>query len=135
MFVGRLTADPELNEYGGTSKVEFSIAVSDIRKDKEGNKIEEVDFFNCFAWASGAEAIAKYFKKGDLIMVHCKAKQDRWEDRETGKKRTAINYRVNEFEFLPYNSPDKKGESNETATSAATSSSGGGASDDDDIPF
>jgi single-strand DNA-binding protein len=140
-FIGRLTKDPELNEYGGVSKVTFSLALSERRKNKDtGEYSETVSFLDCFAWSSGADAIAKYFEKGSLIVVHCKAVQERWE--KDGKKNSAIRFRVNNFEFPAFNSPKDKDKKNEggggggggSQQEQPTGGSGGGGGDDD-IPF
>lgn len=135
-FIGRFTADPELNEYGGNSKVNFSLAISEKRRDKDSGELkEEVSFLEFFAWSSGADAIAKYFVKGDLIVVHAKAVQERWE--KDGQKRSAIRFRVKQFEFAPYNTPRDKSTTQEErhevpATASVGSGDGGG---DNDIPF
>ena len=140
-FTGRLTRDPELNEYGGVSKVTFSLAISERRKDKETNEVKEtVSFLDFFAWASGADAIAKYFKKGSLITVHCKAVQERWE--KDGKKFSAVRFRVLQFEFPPFNSPNRDGNGGDSQSQSKSDSapsepapSDGGDSGNDDIPF
>ena len=138
LFTGRLTRDPDLNEYGGTPKAEFSIAVSERRRDKQSGEMKEkTSFLDCFAWASGAEAIAKYFKKGSLITVHCKAEQERWE--KDGKNYSRVTFRVKEFEFPPFNSPPDKGKGNggggNSAPAQENTTPEGGGDDGEEIPF
>lgn len=64
---GRLTADPELKTTTtGISLATFSVAVTRPgRKDEE----KKTDFFDCTAWRSTAEFIARYFKKGSSIFL------------------------------------------------------------------
>lgn len=137
-FTGRLTRDPELNEYGGTSKVSFSLAISKKRKNKDtGEYDERVHYFDFFAWASGADAIARYFKKGSLITVHCEPEQERWE--KDGQKFSVVRFRVTQFEFPPFNSPPDKGAKSDSGSNSQPSQSsapeGNDGGDDGDIPF
>lgn len=67
VFLGRLTADPEVKVSGKGKEakkfVTFSIAVSrPYTKDK-------TDFINCIANGVRAKTISTYFKKGDRICV------------------------------------------------------------------
>lgn len=62
---GRLTKDPEVRAYGNDkSLTSFSIACTQGFKDN----IKTV-FLNCSAFGKIGEAIAKYFKKGDGIVI------------------------------------------------------------------
>lgn len=101
VFSGNLTHDPELkNLANGTSVVNFRIATSGRRyKKSDGSYGKDVVYLDFEAWDSGAETINKYFKKGDPILVHAIARMDRWEN-EKGEKRTAIKFRVTQFDFI-----------------------------------
>ena len=101
-FLGRLTRDIELKYTpGGTAIAEFGLAVSRSYKDKSTGEYG-VDFVECQVWAERGETVAKYFSKGDPILVHTEARLDSWEDKE-GKKRSKISFNVNSFEFVPKN--------------------------------
>lgn len=61
---GRLTADPRLKETdGGLKYCRFTVAIP-----KASNK-KEADFIDIIAWNKTAELIAKYFSKGQQIIV------------------------------------------------------------------
>ena len=67
-LMGRLTRDPELNTTPSQIMVaKFDIAVDRKYKNAAGER--EVDFFKCIAWRQTGEFIAKYFKKGNKILV------------------------------------------------------------------
>ena len=67
MIQGRLTRDPELTTtQSGIEKCRYSVAV-DEPKDKNGDK--KVNYFNCVAFGKGAAFVAKYYHKGDGIIV------------------------------------------------------------------
>lgn len=138
-FLGRLTDNLKLEKTeGGVSMLRFSIAVSRKYKDKNKKQIEEVNFLNMIAWDSGAELIEKYFKKGDPIIIDAAAKQERWQ--KDGKNHSAIVFRVNSFDFVPFNckkDDEGSGESSESEPSSG-GATGGGSTDaggNDDIPF
>ena len=68
IVMGRITADLELRQTpNGVSVLNFSIAVNRPFVEKNGERA--TDFFNVVAWQMRAEFIAKYFKKGSLILV------------------------------------------------------------------
>jgi single-strand DNA-binding protein len=97
-FVGRLVADPALKDVNGTPLVNFTLAVEEYRKDKDGQKKKRVDFLDFEAWDSGASTIAEYCKKGDFLAVETSARQQRWTSGE--EKKQKINFRVNNFKMF-----------------------------------
>ena len=101
---GAFTKDPELKEISTGEKttkvVNFVLASSRRFKKKDGSSDEETTFVNCEAWDSGAETIAKWFNKGDQIIINGSLKNERWEDKE-GNKRSRDKVRVSNFEFPP----------------------------------
>lgn len=97
--VGRLVADPKLVKVNDTCKVEFSLAYNYVR-GKGDDKKREAHFFDYTAWDTGAQMIADRCKKGDLLYVEGNVKQEKWEDKETGQKRSKNVYRVSEFNFM-----------------------------------
>lgn len=98
VFEGRLVADPEVRKAGDVTVVNFRLAVdNEMKKD-------DATFLDFEAWAQGAEIIAKWFKKGSLIIIRdATAKNDSWEDKTTGEKRSRVKFRVNRFLFPPIN--------------------------------
>ena len=61
---GRFTADPEVQEKGGFSMTEFTVAWSERYKERETKC-----FLRCKAWRSQAEHIEKYFHKGQECVI------------------------------------------------------------------
>lgn len=100
LFTGNLVADPELKTLNnGTSVVNFTVAVNRTYNKGE-EKVNEVVFLECEAFAKGGETIHKYFSKGEPITFEASAKQDTWLDKTTGQKRSKIKFRVTEFWFV-----------------------------------
>ena len=94
-FVGKLAADPELKETNNTYVVNFSLAVEEYRRDKDGEKHRRVDYLDFEAWDTGATTIAKHFQKGDLLIIEAEARQHKWVSGE--QKRQKIVFRVKTF--------------------------------------
>jgi single-strand DNA-binding protein len=116
---GVFTKKPEIKEVTAgervTKVVNFVLASSRRFKKKDGSPDEETTFVNCEAWDSGAETIAKWFDKGDSIIVHGSLKNERWEDKD-GNKRYRDKVRVSSFEFPPRSSKKSSDESPEETT-------------------
>lgn len=107
VIIGRLTSDPELKQtQSGTSVASFSVA-NNRSYTKDGEKKDNVSFVNCVAWGKTGEIIAKYCKKGKQVAIEGRLQTDSWDDKETGKKRSAMKVVVETFQFLsdPSNAP------------------------------
>jgi single stranded DNA-binding protein len=97
-FVGRLTADPIIKDVGTTKLATFSLAIEEHRKDKNGNKVKRVDFFDFSAWDSGA-------LKGDMIAVNAVARQEKWND-SNGQPKQKVAFRVQNFRVFKDREPN-----------------------------
>ena len=83
---GRFTADPELQDKGGFSMCEFTVAWSDKYKDRE-----DKCFLRCKSWRGMAEFVSKYFKKGQECVVEGKLLTEQWEKDGQKQSRTICN--------------------------------------------
>lgn len=97
--IGRFTRDPVLKKVGDTNVCEFSLAVDERRKIKDKNETI-AHFFNFAVWDKAAELIVQYCKKGDQIYFVATPRQEKWVDKETGKNREKVMFRMNEFSFI-----------------------------------
>ena len=129
IICGNITRDPELRTTSNGNKVcGFSVAVNRVFKDANGENQESVSFIECSAWGKPAEIISQYMKKGSGILVSGRLNQRSWDDKETGKKRSAVEIVVEEFNFVGGNA--------EGGSSNSTNGNASGAQDviPDDIP-
>lgn len=98
-LIGRLTKDVELRStQSGTSVASFSIA-NNKSYSSNGEKKEEVSYFNCTAWGKAGEIINQYMKKGDRIGIDGRLQQRSWQNKE-GNKQYSIEVVVDNFQFL-----------------------------------
>lgn len=85
IFVGNLTADPELKHTAsGIPTCAFTLAVQRDYKNAKGEY--EADFIRCVAWRQSAEFICRYLSKGDKLAVNG-VMQNRTYDAQDGTKR------------------------------------------------
>jgi len=139
ILIGRLTRDPELRyTSSGTAVSSFSIA-NNRTYVTNGEKKEQVSYFNCVAWAKTGEVIVQYCKKGQRIGLEGRLQQRSWDDQD-GKKRSTVEVVVENFQFL---TPKGEVTGDVSYDTPAPSGNMPGPSDsnnnnpfsDDDIPF
>lgn len=82
-ITGRLTDNPELKTtQSGVSVCQYRLAV------KRPKVKDTTDFLTVVSWRKGAEYLATYGRKGDMVAVTGVLTARSWEDRD-GHKRTA----------------------------------------------
>jgi single-strand DNA-binding protein len=88
--VGNLTREPELRYTpSGAAVVKFGLAVNRSYNNRNGEKVEQTDFFDVTAWRELGENIAESLTVGTRVIVTGRLQQDRWEN-ESGEKRSKI---------------------------------------------
>lgn len=91
ILLGNLTRDPEVRytPNTGTCVATFSIAVNE--KYRQGDETKEtVSYVDIVVYGKPAENCGKYIFKGDSVLIDGKIRQRRWEDKDTGAKRSKI---------------------------------------------
>ena len=131
---GRCTKDPELKHTSGdVAYCNFSIAVDrDYTLQSTGER--PVDFFNVTAWRGQAEAIAKFFCKGKLILVQGQLQTDKYE--VNGEQRTSYQIKLDKFSFGgDKKKPDDVGDGDFNQDQPEPAHAGFERVDDSEIPF
>lgn len=97
---GNLTADPELKYLStGSAVVSFTVAINSKHKKGE-DWVDQVDYILVVAFGKVAENCGEYLSKGSKVVVTGKLKQDRWEDKETGKMKSNTKVVAALVEFM-----------------------------------
>ena len=79
--IGNVGRDPEVNQVGNGSKVaNFSIAMAEKFKNKDGAQTEKTEWLNCVAWNKTADIVEKYVKKGGKIYVEGKIETEKYQN-------------------------------------------------------
>ncbi len=98
---GGVVKDPELKYTSdGLAYTKFSVANTNITY-KNGEKAEDVSYFDISAWGKLAEICSTYLKKGRKIIVSGKLRQSRWKTEE-GKNRSSVQIVAQDVKFLPF---------------------------------
>lgn len=95
--VGRLTRKPEVKAVGETVVCEFSLAVDEFRR-QGGERKKVTHFFNFEVWDKAAEVFAKK-DKGQQVVFTAIPRENNWEDKTTGQKRSRTVFRIEDFSF------------------------------------
>ena len=107
ILMGRLTRDPEMRTTpSGKNVTDFSLAV-----DRFGNN-DETDFFDVTAWDKTAELVVKYLGKGRRVLIQGSLRQESWDDKETGKRRSRVSVTARDVTFLDGPSDGQNNKSN-----------------------
>ncbi len=100
ILIGNLTRDPELRfTPSGSPVAGFGLAVNRTYTNKQGEKVENVDFFNIVVWAKLAELCAEYLKKGRPVALEGRLSSRSWET-EDGQKRSVVEVVAENVQFL-----------------------------------
>src|SRR5215469_638508 len=101
ILIGNLTRDPELRYTPqGTPVTDLSLAVNTVKGGRGTERKEEVLFIDCTVWDRQAETCCEYLKKGRSVLVEGRLVDDRWQDKETGEKRSRTKVLVAAVQFL-----------------------------------
>lgn len=136
ILVGNLTRDPELRSTpSGTSVAKFGLAVNRRYTNKQGEKVEDVDFFNIVVWGRQAENCSTYIRKGNPVAIEGRLQSRAWETPE-GQKRRDVEIIADNVQFL--GSPSRSESPSVSIDELAADAFGDPGLSDDlgaDIPF
>jgi single-strand DNA-binding protein len=90
-LIGYLGKDPESKFTPTGRKVtQFSVAISNRWRNKEGEPKEFTEWVNIEAWGRLGEVCNEYLKKGSLVFVEGRLKTDRFEDKGENRYFTKV---------------------------------------------
>ena len=124
-IVGNLGQDPEIRyTASGVPVASFTVAVNEVYKGKDGQKVKKVHWFRVSAFQRLAEVIGEYCAKGSKVGVRGQLQQRTWQDSE-GMNHNLVEIRARELELL----------SGKNGNPATTEEDVPAAAEDDEIPF
>lgn len=145
-LIGNITRDPEVRYLpSGTAICEFTIAMN-RRYSVDGEQREEAIFIDCVAWSKLAEIVGQYVAKGDPVFVEGRLEVQKWDDKQTGQKRSKVRVVADTVQFLKSRDSGASGERNAPRQGSTSQKPAGRKAapketppdeplDDDDIPF
>jgi len=116
-LIGNLGKDPEIRFTPQDAKkvASFSLAVNRSFRNKDGENIDDTQWFNLEAWTGLANVVEDYLKKGDRVYTEGRLKTESYE--KDGETKYFTKVVVKEMIML------------------GSSRNGGADPDEDDIPF
>ena len=118
-MTGTIVKDAELKHVGQSNFAILSFGFANDYAQKKGESWEQkVSFFDLRMYGKRAEAMSTYMKKGTRLSVQLKARQEVWDNKETGKKNSKVYFEVEQFAFAGGKSSGNKGSSEVSAPSA-----------------
>ena len=101
ILLGNLTRDPEVRYTpSGTAVASFAIAVNRRYKQGEETK-DEVSYIDIVVFGKTAENCGQYLNKWDAILVEGRLQQRRWDDKDSGQKRSKVEVVAQLVNFMP----------------------------------
>jgi len=97
---GTITRDIEVKYTpSGNAVCQIGLAVNRVYKVND-EKREETTFLDAEAWGKTAEIIGEHCAKGHTIYIQGRIKQESWDDKQTGQKRSKLKIVIEEFKFV-----------------------------------
>lgn len=87
IIIGRLGNDPEYKDFGnGSGVTNISVATSEKYTNKQGEKVEETEWFKVSMFGKLGEIAAQYLRKGSLVYIEGKTKTRKYTDSNGNEK-------------------------------------------------
>jgi single-strand DNA-binding protein len=89
ILVGNVGKDPEVRYIKDNTPVcNFSLATSEVYKNKEGQRVTTTEWHNIVLWRGLAEVAEKYVKKGSQVYIEGRLRTRSWDDKDNNKRYT-----------------------------------------------
>ena len=142
LFIGNLTADPEIRTMpNGEQVANFSIALNERYKAKDGNIVENVEYVRIVLYRRLAEIAGQYLHKGSQVYIDGRLKTRKWQD-NNGQDRYSTEIQCDNLQMLggrnqdaAQNQPPKQQDKQQKAQSKSQQSEPPVDAFDDNIPF
>ena len=89
-ITGRLTRNAEVRTLSNEKQVvNFSVAVNDGYRNKQGERVEQTSYFDCAYWIT--PNVAKLLTKGTLVELTGRVSTRAWVSKD-GEARAGLNF-------------------------------------------
>ena len=132
IIVGRITQNAVINILKNDKKVvNFSVAINDSYKTKQGERKEQTTYYNCSYWIN--TKIAEFLTKGTLVELSGRTSNSAWIGKD-GEIKSGLNFRTSNIKL---HGGKQKSEFNNASTTNPQNNNSNPFADetDDDLPF
>lgn len=99
-IIGHLGRDVELRySQNGSAVASLNIATDESYTDRDGNKVERVEWHRVTVYNKSAENCANYLHKGSLVYVEGSLQTRKWQD-QNGQDRYTTEIKAQRVQFL-----------------------------------
>lgn len=144
ILVGNLGKDPEVQNFETGKKASFSLATTEIQRDRDGNEVQHTEWHNVVMWRGLADVAEQFLHKGSQVYIEGKIRSRSFEGRD-GQKRFVTEIQVDNMVLLGARREQGEGgeqRHNSDATASQTKSysapetpASAAQEADDDLPF
>jgi single-strand DNA-binding protein len=134
ILIGNLGKDPEITRLeSGVKKAVFSLATTEVYRNKEGEKVSHTEWHNIILWRGLADVAENYLKKGNTVFVEGRIRKREYEDKD-GVKRYITDILGDNMTMLS-SGPRPQVETGEPGGDKVESGNGVVPGPEDDLPF
>lgn len=124
MLIGRLGRDPEVRyTQAGKAIANLRIATDESYVDREGNKVERVEWHSVIVYERSAEACGNHLGKGSLVFVEGSLTTRKWQD-QNGQDKYTTEVKAQRVQFLDRKQADGGTERGAGATQTRNTGNG-----------
>jgi single-strand DNA-binding protein len=99
ILIGNLGKDPEVQNFETGKKASFSLATTEVQRDREGNEIQHTEWHNVVMWRGLADIAESYLRKGSQVYVEGRLRSRSF-DAKDGTKRFVTEVQVDNLVLL-----------------------------------
>ncbi len=122
ILIGHLGRDPELKYTpSGVPVAKFSVATTEVFKDKNGEQQKRTEWHNIVAWRRLAEICGEYLTKGKQVYIEGSIQSRQWED-QSGNKRTSYEIVARQMTMLGSRADSERSSTGEPRATASPAS-------------
>lgn len=99
MIIGHLGRDPEARQAGDSTVANFTVAVTDRYKSRDGQQQERTEWVNVVCWRRLAEIAQQYLRKGSPVYIEGRLQTRKWQDKD-GNDRYTTEVVADNFQML-----------------------------------
>jgi single-strand DNA-binding protein len=109
IVVGNVGGEPDVHEFeDGNKVVNFSVAVNEEWKDRDGQRQEHTEWFRCVCRGGLAGVVERFVGVGDRLYLEGKKKTRKWQDKD-GNDRYSEELHVRDLVMLGSKRVDEGG--------------------------
>ena len=101
MLIGRPGAEPEIKTFNNNKKARFSLAVTENKKNSNGEWVNDTQWFPIIAWGPIADRVEKNVKKVKRIAIDGSLKNNEWTD-DKGQRHSVTEVWVNDLFLIDF---------------------------------